>query len=119
MVAARAGGPAGVELRAAERRIRHGERTADALELVARDLGEPVRPLVTVLCASERYGTPLVPALEQLAREARTERRRRAEEAARRVPVKLLFPLVLCTLPAFALLTVVPLLIGSFDSLRL
>jgi hypothetical protein len=33
--------------------------------------------------------------------------------------VKLLFPLVLCTLPAFALLTVVPLLAGSLRSLRL
>jgi hypothetical protein len=38
---------------------------------------------------------------------------------ARRLPVKLLFPLVLCTLPAFALLTVVPLLVGSLRELRL
>lgn len=119
MVAARAGGPVGRELRRAMGRIRRGERTGDALEAVARTLGDPVRPLVGVLCASERYGTPLVSALELLAVEARNDRRRRAEIAARRVPVKLLFPLVLCTLPAFALLTVVPLLIGAFGSLRL
>ena len=43
----------------------------------------------------------------------------RAEEAARRVPVKLLFPLVLCVLPAFALLTVAPLLAGAHWSLGL
>lgn len=119
MVSARAGGRIGDELRGAAQRVRHGERTADALDAVAATLGEPVRPLVGVLCTSERYGTPLVPALERLAAEARLGRRRRAEESARRVPVKLLFPLVLCTLPAFALLTVVPLLVGAFDSLRL
>lgn len=119
LVSVRADGRVGDELRDAARRVRHGERTADALDAVAASLGEPVRPLVGVLCTSERYGTPLVPALERLAAEARLGRRRRAEEAARRVPVKLLFPLVLCTLPAFALLTVVPLLVGAFDSLRL
>jgi len=59
-----------------------------------------------VLAGAERYGTPLLPALDRLALDARLDRRRRAEEAARRVPVKLLFPLVLCVLPAFGLLTV-------------
>lgn len=119
MVAGRAAGPVGAELQAAARQVEHGARTADALETVAGNLGDSVRPLIGVLCASERYGSPLVPALERLAIEARTDQRRRAEESARRVPVKLLFPLVLCTLPAFALLTVVPLLIGAFGSLRL
>jgi hypothetical protein len=37
--------------------------------------------------------------------------------AARRVPVRLLAPLVTCVLPAFALLTVVPLLAASLESL--
>lgn len=119
MVAGRATGPVGAELKAAARRVELGARTADALELAADALGDSVHPLVSVLCSSERYGTPLVPALERLAIEARSDRRRRAEESARRVPVKLLFPLVLCTLPAFALLTVVPLLIGAFGSLHL
>lgn len=99
------------------RRVRLGERLADALATLPAVVGEPVRPLVTVLVGSERYGVALVPALERLASEARLERRRAAEAAARRVPVKLLFPLVLCTLPAFALLTVVPLLAGSLHSL--
>jgi tight adherence protein C len=87
--------------------------------MVCGELGEPVRPLVRALTSSERYGVPLRDALDRLAVEVRLDRRRRAEEAARRVPVKLLFPLVLCVLPAFALLTVVPLLVGAFRSLRL
>ncbi|MCB9371763.1 MAG: type II secretion system F family protein [Microthrixaceae bacterium] len=93
------------------RRARLGARLADALAQVPDSLGERVRPLTTVLVSSERYGVALLPALERLAVETRLERRRAAEATARRVPVKLLFPLVLCTLPA-ALLTVVPLLAG-------
>jgi tight adherence protein C len=69
--------------------------------------------------ASERYGAPLADALVTLAADARADRRRRAEEAARRVPVQLLFPLVLCVLPAFVLLTLAPLLAGALGSLRL
>lgn len=118
-VATRAAGPVADQLRLAVRRVELGERTADALRGLAESLGEPVGPLVAALVASDLEGTPLVPALERLAVEARLDRRRRAEEAARRVPVKLLFPLVCCTLPAFALLTVVPLLVGALGSLRL
>lgn len=110
-------GPVGVALRRAGDEIGLGRPSADALEAVAADLGPPSRPLVGVLLASERYGAPLGESLDRLAREARLERRRRAEERARRVPVLLLFPLVLCVLPAFGLLTVVPLLVGALPDL--
>ena len=96
-----------------------GRPLADALGGLAHDLGEPVRPLTAALVATERDGAPLAPTLERLALEVRRDRRRRAEEAARRLPVKLLFPLVLCTLPAFALLTLVPLVAGVLSSMRL
>lgn len=109
----------GAALGEVARRVRLGERLADALATLPATVGEPVRSLSTVLVGSERYGVALLPALERLAAEARLDRRRAAEAAARRVPVKLLFPLVLCTLPAFALLTVVPLLAGSLRSLDL
>lgn len=97
--------------------VDRGRSTADALADVAEDLGAPARPLVDVLLASERYGVPLGESLDRIAREARLERRRRGEERARRVPVLLLFPLVLCVLPAFGFLTVVPLLVGSLPDL--
>lgn len=100
------------------RRVALGARMADALAGLPAGVGERSQPLVGVLVSSERYGVALLPALERLAVETRLERRRAAEATARRVPVKLLFPLVLCTLPAFALLTVVPLLAGSLRSLR-
>ena len=118
-VGRRAAGPLGAELRRVCDDVALGRRLADALEDVPTRAGEAVRPLVAALVASERYGAPLSSGLERLAGEVRHDRRRRAEEVARRIPVKLLFPLVGCTLPAFALLTVAPLIAGALRSLRL
>jgi tight adherence protein C len=100
-------------------RIDRGTAVADALDRLPGIVGDHAHGVVSVLVSSERYGTTLLPALERLATEARFDRRRRAEDAARRVPVKLLFPLVLCILPAFGALTVAPLLAGALESLRL
>jgi hypothetical protein len=114
----RPGGPVGGALARAATHVRHGGTTAEALAFVAL-LGPGARPLADALAEHERYGTPLVPALGRVGIEARARRRRRAEEAARRLPVTLLFPLVLTTFPAFVLLTIVPLLAGSLGSLSL
>jgi Flp pilus assembly protein TadB len=114
----RPGGPLGEAMARAAGRLGRGASTADALDAL-RAVGPAARPLLDALLQHDRYGTPLLPALERVAIEARARRRRRAEEAARRLPVVLLFPLVLTTLPAFVLLTVVPLLAGSLGSLSL
>jgi tight adherence protein C len=98
-------------------RTEAGARLDDALGAAWASLGEPARPLLDALRSTDRYGTPLLPALRRCADEARAGRRRRAEEAARRVPVRLLLPLCGCILPAFVLLTFVPLLAGSVGSL--
>jgi tight adherence protein C len=101
------------------RRVDRGVRLGDAIEHLTERLGSAVHPVVAALTATERYGTPLGPALDALAHDARRERRRLAEEAARRLPVRLAFPLAGCILPAFVLLTVAPLVAGSFTSLHL
>ncbi|HMK11921.1 MAG TPA: type II secretion system F family protein [Acidimicrobiales bacterium] len=105
-------------LRATVVRTEMGTRTADAIEALPQVLGESVRPLSSALIAAERYGVPLTASLERLADEVRRDRRRHAEAAARRVPVKLLFPLVFCSLPALALLSVAPLIAGALRALR-
>jgi tight adherence protein C len=117
-VARRGTGPVADALRRVLDDVAGGRRLADALDAVPATAGEATRPLVAALVASERYGAPLLDRLSRLAVEARADRRRRAEAAARRVPVKLLFPLVCCTLPAFGLLTVAPLLAGAVTTLR-
>jgi hypothetical protein len=90
-----------------------GATFAEALDdLAAR--APPLRPLAEALLASDRLGAPVGPALARLAAEQRAELRRHAEANARRVPVRLLFPLVFVVLPAFGLLTVIPTLLAGF-----
>ena len=109
--------PVGPRLVAADEAAARGRPRADALIEALAPLGERARALADVLVDHLRYGVPLVPALERAGLELRLERRRAAELDARRVPVRLLGPLVSCVLPAFALLTVVPLLAASLDAL--
>jgi pilus assembly protein TadC len=111
-------GPTRAALDEVRRRVSLGERLVDALAGVA-ELGEPARPLVAALVSAERDGASLAGPLARAADHARDIRRRHAEEVARRVPIRLLFPLVGCVLPAFALLTVVPLLAGIVQNLPL
>ena len=100
-------------------RTHRGERFADALVGLSDGLGDAARPMVDSLAAAERYGLPIAPVLERLADEARADRRRAADAAARQLPVRLAAPLVVCTLPSFVLLAIVPLLVGAFSSWHL
>ena len=89
-----------------------GQSFDDALrEMGART--PPIRVLTDALRTSARLGAPVAPALSRLAVDVRADLRRRAEARARTVPVRLCFPLVGCILPAFALLTVVPVVIDG------
>lgn len=117
-VAVRAPAPVGTALDEVVRRVHLGERLGDALDALAV-LGDPALPLAAGLRGAARHGAPLADALERVAVDARLLRRRRAEEDARRLPVQMLFPLVMCVLPAFGLLAVVPLLLASLRSLQL
>lgn len=112
-------GPLAAEMRRITEEVRRGGRIADALDELPSRTSEAIRPLSAALASSERYGAPLATALQRLGDDVRRQRQRRSEEAARKVPVLLLFPLVLCILPAFALLTVAPLVAGALRTLRL
>ena len=98
--------------------MRSGSRFADALQELHRQLGPIAQPLVDSLSSADRYGLPLAPVLERLAFEARQHRRRDTDTTARELPVRLAVPLVLCTLPSFVLLAIVPLLLGALSSLH-
>lgn len=97
-------------------RIDQGQRFADALHELAVAVPQ-ARPAVDLLATADRYGLPLAPVLDRLADEARAQRRRLGEAQARELPVRLAFPLVCCTLPSFAVLTVVPIVVASLGSL--
>lgn len=95
-----------------------GDLLADALGHLPTVVGDPARPVVAVLRAGLADGDRLAGELGRLAVDARDLRRRRAEEQARRIPVRLLLPLVTCSLPAFAVLSIVPIVAGALDGLR-
>jgi len=94
-------------------------RFVDALPLLITYFGTGATGVVNALAASERDGLPLAPLLERLSHEAHCERRRIAQEDAAKLPVRLSFPLVLCVLPSFVTLTIVPILVGALSSLTL
>jgi pilus assembly protein TadC len=96
-----------------------GALLAEALPTLTEHAGEAAGPLVGVLRSALVDGDRLVPGLAGLAADARDLRRRRAQEAAGRLPVRLLAPLVACSLPAVAVLTIVPIVAGALAGLRL
>ncbi len=119
LVARRPIGPVSRRLADADAAVRHGARLGDELDAVLGDIGPPVRPLIRALTGAEHYGTSIEQTLERIAGEARHTRRRDAEARARRIPVRLLGPLVLGVLPAFVLLTVVPTVARTLQGLSL
>ena len=100
-------------------RVDQGEPIAGALRWYGAHLGTAGGDLSAVLIAAERDGAPLVAGLERAADATRRAERRALERRARRLPVTMLLPLVLCVLPAFVILTLVPLLVGTLRDLRL
>ncbi len=105
-----------VELAQARTRAARGGLLADELDALGLALPR-LGSLTSALAGAERFGVALEPALVTVARDARVARRRRIEEQARRLPIRLLFPLVVCVLPAFVLLTVVPVLMATVGDL--
>lgn len=95
-----------------------GELLVAVLDRLPSLVGDDARPLVGVLRAGLVDGDGLAAGLARLSHDARDRRRRLAEEQARRIPVRLLLPLVACSLPAFAALTIVPILAGALRGLR-
>lgn len=112
-------GPASIRPACAEvdRRTQRGQTFADSLDAFREVLGERAGVIADVIATADRYGFPLGPVLDQLAAEARSARRRLDEADARRLPVRLSFPLVACTLPSFVLLAIAPAVIAALSSL--
>ena len=98
-------------------RTERGQPFADALAALPDRLGDPAGPVADTIATSERHGLALGPALDQLTAEARASRRRLDEAEARKLPVRLSFPLVTCTLPSFVLLAIAPAVIAALSSL--
>jgi tight adherence protein C len=117
-LARRAPPPLRDAFRAVERQLHRGRGLADALDELPRMAGPAARELASSIAMADRDGLPLTPVLDRLAVEARAERRRLGQAEARRLPVRLSFPLVVCTLPSFVLLAIAPAVLGAISTLR-
>ncbi|UCF79873.1 MAG: type II secretion system F family protein [Candidatus Eiseniibacteriota bacterium] len=86
-----------------------GKPRAQALrDLTTRTGVEDLSSLVAMLVQTDRLGTSVAQALRVHADSVRTRRRQRAEEAAAKTTVKLVFPLVLCIFPALLVVLLGP-----------
>ena len=67
-----------------------------------------LRRFTFAVIQAERYGIPIADVLKTQAAELRLKRRQRAEERAMKIPVKIIFPLVLCILPTLFIIIMGP-----------
>jgi len=112
-------GPLRDELDRSMRSVELGARWRDELRSLADRSGvADLRRAVAVITRTETLGSSLAASTIELADRVRAGRRQRATERARTAPVKMLFPLVFLVLPAFLLLTVVPVLLTTLQSIR-
>jgi tight adherence protein C len=97
------------ELHLVNLELRAGGTRQQALRNLARRTGlDELNALVAMLVQAERFGTSIADSLRVYASELRAKRRVKAEEAAAKIALKLLFPLMFCLFPALMLVIMGP-----------
>ncbi len=92
--------------------LRAGKGRVDALRNLADRTGvDDVESLVAMLVQTDKFGTSVAQSLRVHSDTLRTKRRQRAEEAAAKTGVKMVFPLVFCIFPAIWVVTIGPAII--------
>ncbi|UCG51308.1 MAG: type II secretion system F family protein [Candidatus Latescibacterota bacterium] len=106
------------ELKTVNNEMRAGVTRIQALRNLSLRTGvDEVRALVAVMIQSDRFGTSIAQALRTHAESLRIRRRQRAEETARKAPVKLVFPLVFCIFPELLVVILAPGMLALFRAL--
>jgi tight adherence protein C len=97
------------ELRLVNLEMRAGKGRIDALKALSDRTGvDDLASLVAMLIQTDRFGTSVAQSLRVHAETMRTKRKQRAEEAAAKTGVKMVFPLVFCIFPAIWVVTIGP-----------
>jgi tight adherence protein C len=97
------------ELRLINLELRAGKPRSEALRNLADRTGvDDLGSLVTMLIQTDKFGTSVAQSLRVYSETLRTKRRQRAEEAAAKTGVKMVFPLVICIFPAIWVITIGP-----------
>lgn len=85
-------------------------------ELERRTSSEDLRRFIRAITQADAYGISIADVLRVQASEMRVRRRQRAEEQAMKVPVKIIFPLVICILPVLFIVVLTPAAIGIYKT---
>ena len=105
-------GPLAEELLRTLQDIRLGLRRRDAMErLLDRTDVDDLRRFVHAMRLADGYGIPIAQVLRVQSAELRDKRRQRAEEQAMKLPVKIIFPVIFCILPALFAVVIGPLIV--------
>ena len=106
------------EFELANLEIRVGRERDEALRNLADRTGvDDLRSLVAMLIQTDRFGTSIARAIRVFSDSLRTKRRQRAEQAAQKAAVKLLFPLACFLFPTLFIAILGPALIQLSDTL--
>jgi tight adherence protein C len=98
--------------------LRAGATRTMALSNLALRIGlEDIDSLVSMLIQADRFGTSIAESLQMHSEALRAKRRLTAEEAAAKLPVKILMPLIFCVFPALLTVLMGPAVITIFHLL--
>jgi len=111
-------GPLSDEISQMLREVGMGRPRREALEDLAERVGvEELTIFVNSVIQAEQLGTSISRVLRAQGVTIRTRRRQRAEEMARRAPVKMVFPLVFFIMPTFFIVTLGPIVVSFLSYL--
>ena len=97
------------EFRLVNLELRAGKPRVEALRNLGDRTGvDDIVSLVAMLIQTDKFGTSVAQSLRVHSETLRTKRRQRAEEAAAKTGVKMVFPLVFCIFPAIFVVTIGP-----------
>ncbi|GLY32850.1 type II secretion system F family protein [Kineosporia sp. NBRC 101731] len=118
-VARSSDGPLAKELFRVLQEMQLGTGRLAALRALAdRTDVEELRIFVAAMVQADTFGIPVAGVLRVQSKEMRVKRSQRAEEKAQQVPVKILFPLIFCILPALFIVVMGPAGIKIFEQFR-
>jgi tight adherence protein C len=102
-------GPLSDEFRRSLAEIRVGKTRREALrDIVGRTEVPALSNFIGAIVQAEQLGVPIAKVLQIQSEQLRIERRQRAEEAAAKAPIKMLFPLVGCIFPSMFIVILGP-----------
>jgi tight adherence protein C len=106
------------ELKLLNLELRAGKSRQDALRnLALRTNIDAMNSLVTLLIQTDKFGTSVAKALQVFSDSFRAQRYQKAEEVAAKMPVKLIFPLIMFVFPSLFVIIIGPAAISIYHNL--